>query len=194
MEHFRYGAVRYLSLIHILDFSAEMERTLQVLDYALLVISGTDGVQGHTRTLWRLLARYEIPVFIFINKMDLAGERKDALMEELKNHLDGSCVDFGNAGTDSFFEETAVCSEAALEEYLETGAVGNGVIRELIVSRKLFPCFFGSALRLNGVEELLQGLEEWTAPPPRAGEFGARVFKITRDSQGNRLTLSLIHI
>ena len=129
------------------DFSAEMERTLQVLDYALLVISGTDGVQGHTRTLWRLLARYEIPVFIFINKMDLAGERKDALMEELKNHLDGSCVDFGNAGTESFFEETAVCSEAALEEYLETGAVGNGVIRELIVSRKLFPCFFGSALR-----------------------------------------------
>lgn len=170
------------------DFSAEMERTLQVLDYALLVISGTDGVQGHTRTLWRLLARYEIPVFIFINKMDLAGERKDALMEELKNHLDGSCVDFGNAGTDSFFEETAVCSEAALEEYLETGAVGNGVIRDLIAFRKLFPCFFGSALRLNGVEELLQGLEEWTAPPPRAGEFGARVFKITRDSQGNRLT------
>ncbi len=170
------------------DFSAEMERVLQVLDYAILVVSGPDGVQAHTRTLWRLLARYQVPVFLFVNKMDLAPDRKDALLEELRERLDGSCVDFGAAGTDAFYENVAVCGEEALEEFLETGALEEAVIRRLIRTRALFPCFFGSALRLEGVEELMRGLERWMEAPAYPPEFSARVFKIARDAQGNRLT------
>lgn len=191
------------------DFSAEMERTLQVLDYAILVISGLDGVQGHTRTLWRLLARYQVPVFLFVNKMDLAGERKAALLEELRSGLDGNCVDFsgmfggeeagGKAGEhvagaggepvwpESFYEAAAMCREDALEEYLETGAVSDGLVRSMISGREMFPCFFGSALKLDGVEEFLKGMEWCMETPKYPEEFGARVFKISRDGQGNRL-------
>ena len=191
------------------DFSAEMERTLQVLDYAILVISGLDGVQGHTRTLWRLLARYQVPVFLFVNKMDLAGERKAALLEELRSGLDGNCVDFsgmfggeeagGKAGEhvagaggepvwpESFYEAAAMCREDALEEYLETGAVSDGLVRSMISGREMFPCFFGSALKLDGVEEFLKGMEWFMETPKYPEEFGARVFKISRDGQGNRL-------
>lgn len=181
-------AVTLLDTPGHVDFSAEMERTLQVLDYAVLVISGSDGVQSHTRTLWRLLARYDIPVFIFVNKMDLAEERKEELLSELKDKLDGSCVEFGSADKESFFEEIAVCREDVLNQFLETGMIDDSTIQELIAERKLFPCFFGSALRLEGVEELLRGLETYARMPEYSREFGARVFKIARDGQGNRLT------
>lgn len=170
------------------DFSAEMERTLQVLDYAILVISGSDGVQSHTRTLWRLLARYEVPAFLFLNKMDLAGDRRAALLEDLQRNLGGNFVDFGTEAEEEFLENVAVCGEAVLERYLETGEVSVEAIRELIVDRELFPCFFGSALRLEGVEEFMRGMETYMDVPLYPEEFGARVFKIARDSQGNRLT------
>ena len=170
------------------DFSAEMERTLQVLDAAVLVISGADGVQGHTRTLWYLLRRYRVPVFIFVNKMDQPGTDRQRLMEELKQVLDASCVDFSGGRDEAFYEETAMCGEEALEQFLEEGRVDNGLLCEMIQERKLFPCFFGSALKLGGVKELLDGLCELSGGFQGRKNFGARVFKIARDSQGNRLT------
>lgn len=171
------------------DFSAEMERTLRVLDYAILVISGTDGVQGHTRTLWKLLEQYQIPTFLFINKMDLQGKTKEELMSELQNCLDGSCIDFDKGGrTGVWYENIAVCQEEALEEYLEEGTLEEGRIVEMIATRRIFPCFFGSALKLEGIEELLEGLEDFTGIPLYPEQFGAKVYKITRDEQGGRLT------
>ncbi len=170
------------------DFSAEMERVLQVLDYAVLVISGSDGVQGHTRTLWRLLSRYNIPVFVFINKMDLAAERQQEILSELKDSLGGNFVDFGADGTESFYEEAAVSGEAELEEFLETGKVSKEAICRRIESRDLFPCYFGSALKNTGVEEFMRGLKEYTLEPAYTNEFGAKIFKIVRDNQGERLT------
>ena len=170
------------------DFSAEMERVLQVLDYAVLVISGSDGVQGHTRTLWRLLARYQIPAFLFINKMDLAPGREQEVLRDLKESLGGNFVDFGADGTESFYEEAAVSGEAELEEFLETGQVSKDAIRSRIASRDLFPCYFGSALKNTGVEEFMRGLEEYTLEPVYPDEFGAKIFKIVRDNQGERLT------
>ena len=168
------------------DFSAEMERTLQVLDCAILVVSGTDGVQAHTRTLWRLLGRYGIPVFLFVNKMDLSGADRKALLSGLKK-LDGGCVDFGRP-PEEVAEEAAVCDEAALERYLETGKLPDGDLAALVAERKLFPCFFGSALKLEGVGEFLAALERYAPVPEYPAEFGARVFKVARDSQGARLT------
>ena len=170
------------------DFSAEMERTLQVLDYAILVISGADGVQGHTRTLWRLLAKYEIPVFLFVNKMDQPGTDKPSLLMSLQKLFDDSCVDFTAAGTDEFYENVAMCGETALEQFLENGYVEREEIRGLIQNRRLFPCFFGSALKLKGVEEFLRGLVTYAKAPVYPEEFGARIFKVARDGQGNRLT------
>ena len=169
------------------DFSAEMERTLQVLDCAILVISGTDGVQGHTHTLWKLLERYGVPTFLFINKMDLAGADRDALLTELKSKLDEGCVDFA-APAEQIQEQAAVCDEDALERYLEDGALDDGALTALIAKRKLFPCWFGSALKLEGVAEFLQGLERYAPRPQYGPDFAARVFKISRDSQGARLT------
>ena len=173
------------------DFSAEMERTLQVLDAAVLVISGADGIQGHTRTLWYLLKRYGIPTFLFVNKMDQPGCDRASLLAELKAGLDEVCVDF-SAGEDSvFYEEIATCaidSEEALESFLETGRVEEETIRELIEKRSLFPCYFGSALKLEGVSELLDGLARWLPVRVWPDAFGARIYKITRDAQGNRLT------
>ena len=169
------------------DFSAEMERTLQVLDYAILVINGTDGVQGHTRTLWKLLARYQVPVFLFINKMDLPGTDRGALLDNLNRHLDGGCVDFGS-GSEVRDEGVAMAGEQALEEFLETGAVSREETAALIRARKVFPCWFGSALKLDGVEEFLDGLEQYTVCTEYPEEFGAKVFKISRDSQNARLT------
>ena len=170
------------------DFSAEMERTLQVLDYAVLVISGSDGGQGHTVTLWRLLAKYRIPTFLFMNKMDLAGTDRDALLSEIRTRLDDSCVDFSRTGTQDFMEQAAMCDEEALEHFLETGEVGEETIRRLVYERRLFPCYFGSALKLEGVEELLEGIIRYGTVPEYPEAFGARVFKISRDDQGNRLT------
>lgn len=170
------------------DFSAEMERTLQVLDYAVLVISGTDGVQGHTETLWRLLKKYRIPVFLFVNKMDQPGADREKLMEELKTRLESSCVDFTCQDGDGFVEEIALCKEELLERYLEEGVLNLSCIPSLIRERRLYPCFFGSALKLRGVDDFLQGFRDYTEPRDYPGEFGARVFKIARDDTGNRLT------
>ena len=208
------------------DFSAEMERTLQVLDYAILVINGADGVQGHTMTLWRLLTRYQIPTFLFINKMDQEGTDKEKILAELKKRLSDNCVDFTwensqiesiddrtvnreestianrNTNADSrmltdaekkelhaqFMEEVSVCDEELLEKYLETEEISTEDIQKIIKDRKLFPCFFGSALKMTGVEEFLQGLEKYCVTPEYPSEFGAKVFKIARDDQGNRLS------
>lgn len=173
------------------DFSAEMERTLQVLDYAVLVVSGADGVQGHTETLWRLLNRYHVPTFVFINKMDQNGTDRDALLAELKKRLNENCIAFDPEGMkdrETWLEEVAMCDEPVLEQYLETGEVGEDDIRSLIAGRKVFPCYFGSALKLQGVEELLQGIERYGVAVNETGAFGARVYKISRDDQGNRLT------
>ena len=169
------------------DFSAEMERTLQVLDYGILVISGPDGVQSHTETLWRLLKRWGIPVFVFINKMDLAGADAGAIMEELKSRLGENCVDF-TQGQEALWENLALCDEGVLEKYLAEGRVERAQAARLIRERKVFPCFFGSALKLFGVEEFLRGLGAYMDSSPAGEAFGARVFKISRDNQGNRLT------
>lgn len=170
------------------DFSPEMERTLQVLDYAILVISGADGVQGHTRTLWNLLRRYEIPTFVFVNKMDQEGTDAEVLLQELKNVLEEGCVDFSTKRDAHFYEETAVCSEDALEEFLETGRLKKETLQELFLERQLFPCFFGSALRLEGVKEFLEQMQELIKVPAYPETFGAKVFKIARDEAGNRLS------
>ena len=171
------------------DFSAEMERTLQVLDYAILVISGADGVQGHTRTLWKLLERYQIPTFLFINKMDQPGTDEQLLMTELKNRLDGNCLDFsGDRDTEEWQEQLAMCDETLLETYLEEGSVMEEEIPVLIRERKVFPCFFGSALKMTGVEAFLLGIRKYIHMSKYPAEFGAKVFKIARDPQGNRLT------
>lgn len=170
------------------DFSPEMERTLQVLDYAILVISGADGVQGHTRTLWNLLRRYEIPTFVFVNKIDQKGTDAEVLLQELKNVLEEGCVDFSTKRDVHFYEEAAVCSEDALEEFLETGRLKKETLQELFLERQLFPCFFGSALRLEGVKEFVEQMQELIKVPAYSETFGAKVFKIARDEAGNRLT------
>ena len=222
------------------DFSAEMERTLQVLDYAILVINGADGVQGHTQTLWRLLEQYKIPTFLFVNKMDQDGTDREGLLQELKKKLSGNCVDFGGElechgaeesgkamqqvdnfgktsgepenesgvekqmdhdgrfadskkndhinGTDDFLENIAVCDENLLENFLETGIIKKKAVVKLILERKLFPCFFGSALKMEGVDAFIHGMETYMAAPVCPSEFGAKIFKIARDDQGNRLT------
>ncbi len=168
------------------DFSAEMERTLQVLDCAILVISGTAGVQGHTRTLWLLLARYAIPTFLFVNKMDLPGIGREALLAQLQGKLDGGCLDF-TPGLDALQEDLASCDEELMDRYLSGGAVAAEDAARLIARRTVFPCFFGSALKLEGVDALLEGLDAYTLPPEYPQKFAARVFKIARDG-GDRLT------
>lgn len=170
------------------DFSAEMERTLQVLDYAVLVISGADGVQGHTETLWKLLKLYEIPTFIFINKMDQPGTDRESLLTELKERLDEGCIAFGKGKNVESLEEIAMTDEAVLDYFMEHETVRNEDICRLIRERKIFPCYFGSALKLDGVQELLAGFEEYMKPFDGKKEFGARVFKISRDDKGERLT------
>ena len=191
------------------DFSAEMERTLQVLDYAVLIVSGADGVQGHTETLWRLLRRYRIPVFIFVNKMDQKGTDRDAVLASLKERLDHGVVDFsgviGNEDVLTFSvsaepfsavcrdpeeaaEEIATCDEVLLEAYLADGTLKTDDVRKVIHDRKLFPCFFGSALKLSGVREFLTALGEFASCPDYTKDFGAKVFKISRDEAGVRMT------
>ena len=169
------------------DFSSEMERTLRVLDCAILVISGTDGPQGHTHTLWKLLERYGVPTFLFINKMDLAGADKAGVLAQLKAQLSEGCVDFG-APEEELWEQAAMCDEDALERYLEEGSLDRDTLAALIAQRKLFPCWFGSALKLEGVAEFLAGLARYAPRPQYGPDFGAKVFKISRDGQGTRLT------
>ena len=169
------------------DFSTEAERVLSVLDCAILVISSTDGVQAHTLTLWRLLERFHVPAFVFVNKTDLPGLERAALMSALKDKLDGGCVDFG-ADAEAVAEEAALCDETLLERYLERGSVTDSEYQNLIASRKLFPCCFGSALKEEGIEEFLDVLSRLAPVPEYPAGFGARVFKIARDDKGNRLT------
>ncbi len=173
------------------DFSSETERAVSAMDYAVLVISGTDGVQAHTETLWRLLKRSAKPVFIFVSKMDLAEDRKAELMRAIKQRLDGACVDFC-APEDEVYESMAECSEEALDSYLSRGIVPRELTAALIRRRRVFPCFFGSGLKLSGVDEFLSALDRLTVETPAGPVFGARVFKISRDSRGARMTFMKI--
>lgn len=175
------------------DFSAEMERTLAVLDYAILVISGADGIQGHTETLWRLLKRYNVPTFIFINKMDAPAADKTKLLNQLKKRLSDGCIDFTGAHDDNaaladVMEDIAMQSEAAMESYLESGTIPDETIRKMIADRDLFPCFFGSALKMDGIDEFIAGFERYVREPEYDSEFGAHIYKVSHDAQGNRLT------
>lgn len=171
------------------DFSTETERTLQVLDYAVLVISGTDGVQNHTETLWELLEQYNIPAFLFINKMDISERSREELIAELKNKLSDGCIDFsGDRKSDEFWEEAALCSETLMESFLENGSIESDDIKRAILKRKIFPCCFGSALKLDGIDEFLSLFDEFTISPTYGDEFGAKVFKISEDERGERLT------
>lgn len=175
------------------DFSAEMERTLAVLDYAILVISGADGIQGHTETLWRLLKRYNVPTFIFINKMDAPAADKTKLLNQLKKRFSDGCIDFtgshdDNAALVDVMEDIAMQSETAMELYLESGTIQDETIREMIADRVLFPCFFGSALKMDGIDEFVAGFERYVREPEYDSEFGARIYKVSHDAQGNRLT------
>ena len=169
------------------DFSAEAERSLQVLDYAVLVISGTDGVQAHTETLWKLLERYNVPVFIFVTKMDLPGCDRQEIMDGLRTRLSERCVDFSAEG-EALFESAAMCSEEAMDEYIETGSIGTKRMRDMLCRREIFPCCFGSGLRTEGVAEFLDMLELYARPGDYSEDFSARVYKIARDAQGNRMT------
>ena len=169
------------------DFSAEMERAVQVLDYAVLLVSGADGVQGHTETLWKLLERHQVPTFLFINKMDQPDTDRDRLLAQLRERLSDGCADF-SGGREELLEQAAMCDEELMERYLDTGTLEDADLSALIVERKLFPCFFGSALKVEGVEELLDGLDRYTLEPDWPSDFAARVFKISRDEKGERLT------
>ena len=172
------------------DFSAEMERTLQVLDYAILVISAPDKVQGHTMTLWKLLKRYNIPTFLFINKMDQEGTSKEAVLAELEQQFGENCLDFGllDAGDETFLETLALCDEPMMEAYLESGKISRDLIGRAVRERKVFPCYFGSALYMDGVEAFLDGFAAYVQAIDYPAEFGAKVYKIGRDAQGHRLT------
>ncbi len=168
------------------DFSAEMERVVPVLDYAVLVISGTDGVQAHTETIWRVLNRYHVPVFLFVNKMDLPGANREEILRELRQRLSPDCVDFSDSA--HYMEEAALCDEALLETYMETGTLPENLLAEQIARRRLFPVYFGSALKLEGIAEFLSALDRLTLERVYPSEFGATVYQIGRDNQGNRLT------
>lgn len=169
------------------DFSAETERTMRVLDYAVLVISGTDGVQSHTSTLWKLLRKYEIPVFIFVNKMDLTGADKKSVLENIRKYLSGHCADF-SGGDDEIQENSAVCCDELMEKYLDTGELSDNDIISGISERKIFPCYFGSALRMEGIDGFLEVLDRFTAERKYQEDFGAKVYKISYDAKGSRLT------
>lgn len=176
------------------DFSAEMERTLSVLDYAILVISGSEGIQGHTRTLWKLLGEYNIPVFIFVNKMDLSNKTKEELLEEITTQLGGNCVDFSDMNLQSesekynFYDSLAMCEEDMLEQFIEKETIDDALIIEAIINRQVFPCLFGSALKMEGIDLLLDCVDRFSRIPHYREQFGARVFKILRDGQNGRLT------
>ncbi len=181
----------YLTLMdtpgHV-DFSAEMERTLQVLDYGILLVSGVDGVQGHTLTLWRLLERYDIPVFVFVNKMDQPGTSRSALLCELQEHLDSGIIDFTDPYSDETTEQIALCDESLLDKYLSGDTISCEDMVPLIAQRKIYPCFFGSALKMEGISDFYDALRTYTMETFYGADFGARVYKILKDDKGDRLT------
>ncbi|MBE6542459.1 MAG: GTP-binding protein [Ruminococcaceae bacterium] len=170
------------------DFSAETERTLSVLDYAILVISGSEGVQAHTETLWDLLNSYSVPTFVFVTKMDLRDSDKGAILESLRANLSSSIVDFTDTKAESFYENAAVCDEELLEEYMSDGSVSDSAVARAVSERKIFPCLFGSGLRLEGVSALYELLEKYTVTKEYPDEFAAKVYKIGHDSSGGRLS------
>lgn len=195
MARFAYGDAEYVLLDtpgHA-DFTAEMERTLSVLDYAILVISGIDGVQGHTRTLWKLLQNYNVPCILFINKMDVSHRGKEELLSHLQEKLADACMDFGafygNAPmSDRDKEHIALCSEPLLDAFLNTGVLDQKLLVEAIAKRQIFPVLLGSALKVQGVKELLRLMQDYMRQPSWGQDFAARCFKIGRDEKGNRLT------
>ena len=170
------------------DFCAEAERAVQVMDYAILVISGSDGVQSHTATLWQLLRKYNVPAFLFVNKMDLESADRDTVMAGLKKKLSDGCVDFGEPNREKLYENIALCDDRLLDKYYEEEVIGESDIKEAIKKRKLFPVFFGSALKVEGVDTFLDALDRYTDMPVYPDEFGARVFKISQDASKARLT------
>ena len=170
------------------DFSAETERTLSVLDYAILVISGSEGIQSHTETLWNLLKRYKVPTFVFVNKMDLNGADAHAMIHALEQKLDSGCIDFTAEKDEAYFERLAMCDESMLEQFLESGNVDKKSVCKAISKRKVFPVYFGSALKIQGVDEFINGLDEYICQPECTDDFGAKVFKISEDNMGVRLT------
>lgn len=185
--HWKDWKINLLDTPGHIDFSAEMERTLTVLDYAILVISGASGVQGHTKTLWKLLRRYHIPTFIFVNKLDQNGVEKENVYAELRRKLSGNIVDF-QAEKEEWLDELSMCSEEMMEATLEEREITKEMISFAIAREELFPCYFGSALKLMGVEILLDAITEYAIEKEYPEEFGAIVYKITRDFQGTRLT------
>lgn len=171
------------------DFATQTEQVLSVLDVAILVVSATDGVQGYTRTLWRLLAHYHVPTVIFVNKMDAPETDRAAILQQLQQELAAGCVDFGvNTLTTATYETMAMQNDTVLANYLETEQLGDETIRQMIQQREVFPCYFGAALKTTGVTALLAGLDHWMQPAAYPKKFGARVFKISHDEQGERLT------
>ena len=174
------------------DFSAETERTLQVLDYAVLVISGTDGIQGHTVTLWKLLKKYNVPCFIFVNKMDLSGAEKDRIIYQLKTRLSDGCIDFTDTKTEDFTESLALCSDDLMQAYENSGSIDKKSIIGAISKREVFPCLFGSALKVEGIDDFLSCIYTYTKMPEYKKDFGARIYKISEDSRGERLTFMKI--
>lgn len=170
------------------DFSCETERTLQILDYAILVISGTDGVQSHTETLWKLLKRYEVPVFVFVNKMDISHLSREDICDDMLSRLGEGFVDFSTDHSEKFFEELSMCSEDIMHEYLDKGTISDETVAASVAARKVFPCFFGSALKLEGVKEFLHGIDMYSMQKAENRDFGAKVYKISEDDKGNRLT------
>ena len=170
------------------DFSAETERMLKILDYAILVISGTDGVQAHTETLWKLLCAYNIPTFVFVTKMDYARLSKEEILDSLKKLSADTFVDFSDDEADTFFENVSMCDESVLETYLEKGTVEKTEIQELILNRKCVPCYFGSGLKGDGVDYFISGLNKYISTKTYPEEFGAKVYKISHDGKGERIT------
>ncbi|WP_225048683.1 elongation factor G [Lacticaseibacillus kribbianus] len=170
------------------DFASQTEQVLSVLDYAILVVSATDGIQGYTRTLWQLLAHYGVPTVVFVNKMDVAQADSAQVLAMLQRELDAAITDFTAPDAAATQEAIAVCDDAVLEDYLDTGTLADATVQDLIARRRVFPCYFGAALRLDGVPELLSGLSRFGRQPALEAEFGARVFKISRDDKGERLT------
>jgi small GTP-binding protein len=170
------------------DFAAQTEQVLSVLDYAILVVSATDGVSGYTRTLWNLLEHYQIPTFIFVNKIDALGVETDKVLTDLKENLTDSCINFSETLSEDTLEEIAVQDDEVLNQFLETGQLADSTIQTMIQKRQIFPCFFGSALKLTGITEFLSGLEKWTVEPSYQTDFAAKVFKISHDEKSERLT------
>lgn len=175
------------------DFAAQTEQVLSVLDYAILVISATDGIQGYTRTLWRLLERYHVPTFIFVNKMDANGADRNAVLDQIQSVFSVGCIAFNSSAdntdiSEEISEEIAMCDDEVLESFLDSGHLEDDTVRRLIKQRKVFPCYFGAALKLTGVDQVLAGLDRWTSETKYPQEFGARVFKISHDEKGERLT------